>query len=188
MSQQELLIGVAAALDVRGIAYMLTGSIASSLFGEPRMSHDIDVIVQISPGEALALSSSFPPPRYYLDDEQSIEETIRRASMFNLIDTHTGDKVDFWILTASPFDQSRFQRRRRVSVFGSTVWVPSPEDIILAKLRWADLSGGSEKQFQDAIGVFDVQHEGLDMRYCEEWAGRLGVTPLWERLLAEADG
>jgi hypothetical protein len=187
MSQQELLIEVAAVLDVHGIAYMITGSIASSLFGEPRLTHDIDVIVRVSPQDAPKIAGSFPPPRYYLDDRESIKEMIRQATMFNLIDTHTGDKVDFWVLTGSPFDQSRFDRRMSVSVFGTTLWVSSPEDIILAKLRWADLSGGSEKQFRDALRVFEVQREGLDTRYCAMWAENLGVSIFWERLLAEAE-
>ena len=187
MSQQELLIEVAAALEGHGIAYMVTGSIASSLFGEPRLTHDIDVIGQVSAQDALKLAGSFPPPRYYIDDKESIEEMIRQASMFNLIDTHTGDQVDFWILTGSPFDPSRFDRRRSVSVFSTMLWVSSPEDIILAKLRWADLSGGSEKQFRDALRVFEVQREDLDTRYCAMWAENLGVAALWERLLAEAD-
>jgi hypothetical protein len=144
---------------------MVTGSIASSLFGEPRLTHDIDVIVQVSAQDALNLAGSFPPPRYSLDDRESIVEMVRQASIFNLIDTHTGDKVDFWILTGSLFDKSRFDRRRCVSVFGTTLWVSSPEDIILAKLRWED----------------------LDTRYCATWADNLGVDALWERLLAEAE-
>lgn len=186
MSQQELLIGVATYLGEHAVAYMLTGSIASSLFGEPRLTHDIDILVHITAQDAVGLAVSFPPPRYFLDDRESIEEMIDQASMFNLIDTHTGDKVDFWILTDSPFDQSRFQRRRCVSVFDMMVWVSSPEDIILAKLRWADLSGGSEKQFLDALRVFEVQRADLDLHYCNAWAGELGVVALWEKLLAEA--
>lgn len=186
MSQQELLIGVAACLDKLRIRYMLTGSIASSLYGEPRLTHDIDMVVQVTAQEAVQLAAVFPPPRYYLDDRQSIQDMIDHASMFNLIDTRTGDKVDFWVLTDSPFDQSRFGRRRRVRLFDSTVWVPSPEDVILAKLRWAQLSGGSEKQYLDALRVYEVQHAALDLRYCGTWARALGVAPLWEKLLGEA--
>jgi len=187
MSQQELLIQVAAALDEHGIAYMYTGSIVSSLFGEPRLTHDIDVVVQLAAREAVKLGVSFPPPRYYLDEPESNEEMIRQGSMFALIDTHTGDKVDFWVLTDSEFDQSRFHRRKSVDLFGRALWVSSPEDIILAKLRWAELSGGSEKQYLDALRVFEVQRAELDTHYCTQWAGKLGVRPLWERLLAEAE-
>lgn len=186
MSQQELLIGIARHFDGHGILYMLIGSIASSLYGEPRLTHDIDLIVSIAVESAAGIAQAFPSPRYYLDDRESIRQMIDSFSMFNLIDTQTGDKVDFWILTDSPFDSSRFQRRRPVSVFGSVVSVSSPEDVILAKLHWAQLSGGSEKQFLDALRVYEVQRERLDVAYCATWVRELGVTALWERMVSEA--
>jgi len=184
--QQELLIKVAAALGTKGIPYMLTGSIASSLYGEPRLTHDIDVIVQVTAESAIKLAISFPKPRYYLDEAQSIVDMVREASMFNLIDTESGDEVDFWILTDSSFDRERFRRRVQVAVFGTSIWVPSPEDVILSKLSWSILAGGSEKQFRDALRVFEVQHAKLDLAYLEKWALHLGATDLWRRLLAEA--
>jgi hypothetical protein len=141
----------------------VTGSVASSLFGEPRLTHDIDIIVQITAQEAVALSTWFPSPRYYLDDSEHLHEAVRRESMFNLVDTVTGDKGVFWVLTGSPFDTSRFQKRRRVTMFSCSIWVSSPEDTILAKLRWADISGGSEKQFTDALRVFEVQQGNVDI-------------------------
>ncbi len=186
MSQQELLTSVAAALDRHDIPYMLTGSVASSLYGEPRLTHDIDVIVQLTAEDAHTLADSFRPPRYYLDSADAIAEVVREESMFNLVDTGSGDKVDFWILTSSPFDHERFRRRVKVALFGVAVWVPSPEDVILSKLSWSALAGGSEKQFQDALRVFEVQRANLDLSYCGKWAGQLGVTTIWERLRAEA--
>lgn len=186
MSQQELLINVAIALDRLGIPYMLTGSVASSLYGEPRLTHDIDVIVQVVPEKAGRLIKSFPPPRYYLDSRETIELMVREASMFNLIDTSSGDKVDFWILTSTSFDTERFRRRVRLKAFGAAVWALSPEDVILSKLSWSVQSGGSEKQFHDALRVFEVQRAALDLSYCERWTEPLGVTALWERLRAES--
>ena len=102
------MIAAAPYLDEHGIPYLLTGSIASSLYGEPRLTHDIDVVVSISVEAAVDLARAFPPPWYYLDDRESIREMIDASSMFNLIDTQTGDKIDFWILTDEPFDRSRF--------------------------------------------------------------------------------
>jgi hypothetical protein len=67
------------------------------------------------------------------------------------------------------------------------IWVTSPEDTILAKLRWANLSGGSEKQFIDALRVYEVQHQKLDMAYLEVWSTKLGVKPLFEKLIGEAE-
>jgi len=94
--------------------------------------------------------------------------------------------VDFWLLTDDEFDRSRFSRRRTVSFLGIGLKLSSPEDTILQKLKWARLSGGSEKQFTDALRVYEVQGESLDGDYLEEWAAALGVGALLERLKLEA--
>ena len=185
MSQQELLATVACELESAGIEYMLTGSFASSLHGEPRATHDVDLVVAIDAPVSNILIRAFSSPDYYLSDS-AVLEAIRLRTMFNLIDTRSGDKVDFWVLTDGPFDRSRFARKRAEMVFGGKIYVSSPEDTILAKLDWSKRSGGSEKQFGDALGVYEVQYGTLDMGYLELWAERLGVTALWRRLRDEA--
>lgn len=153
MPQQELLKKVIQALDETGIEYMVTGSVVSSLQGEPRTTHDIDIIVAIQKDAAKKMVDYFPSPGFYLDEE-SIIDAIKRRGMFNLIDVHSGDKVDFWLLTDEPFDKSRFTRKYIEKVLGIEINVSSPEDTILMKLRWAKQSGGSEKQFTDALRVY----------------------------------
>ncbi len=106
--------------------------------------------------------------------------------MFNLLDTTEGDKVDFWILTNEPFDQSRFGRKYEENMLGVPMKISSPEDTILMKLRWAKLSGGSEKQFTDALRVYEVQYANLDLDYLEIWAQTLQIIEFWERLKQEA--
>ncbi len=95
--------------------------------------------------------------------------------------------MDFWLLTDEPFDQSRFSRRRLVDILGLRLFVSSPEDTILAKLRWAKLSGGSEKQLTDALRIYEVQSSNLDLGYLDNWAAQLGVEDLWQRLRSEAE-
>jgi predicted nucleotidyltransferase len=185
MPQQELLRQVVDVLKRAGVPYMVTGSLVSSLQGEPRATHDIDVVVQIDPASVPQIVRAFPPPDYYLD-EISVREALARQDMFNLLDIVNGDKVDFWLLTKDPFDVARFGRRIPEELEGLTLYVSRPEDTILQKLRWAEMSGGSEKQFRDAVGVYEVQLAGLDTSYIDRWAGQLGVSPLWERLRAEA--
>jgi len=186
MSQQELLSQVAKILPALKIEYMVTGSVASSLQGEPRSSHDIDLVILMAPDAAQALASAFPEPDYFLS-EPAILDALRQRSMFNLLRLTDGEKVDFWILTDEPFDQSRFGRRRFEQVLGQSLPVSTPEDTILAKLRWAVLSGGSEKQFNDALRVYEVQGSKLDREYLIHWASQLGVEELWQRLQAEAE-
>jgi len=184
MSQQELVKTVIEKLDSLGIPYMLTGSIVSSLQGEPRSTHDIDLIVLLRPSDIEPLLKAFPPSEFYISKTQ-IVQSIEKKDMFNIITLRESQKIDFWLLTDDPFDQSRFSRRYAEDFMGIKIFVSSPEDTILAKLRWAYLAGGSEKQFTDALRVFEVQYNNLDLTYLEKWVGTLHLDPLWERLKKE---
>ena len=188
MSQPELLKLVAGRLEAAGIEYMVSGSIASSLQGEPRSTHDIDIVIAVripATDAAARLKAAFPEPDFYLD-EAAVREAILARAMFNLVDTREADKVDFWPLTEDAFDRERFQRRYVESFEGVRLPVSRPEDTILMKLRWAAMMGGSEKQFVDALRVYEVQHGRLDEAYLDRWADTLGVVAALTRLRAEA--
>jgi hypothetical protein len=185
MSQQELLKRVIEVLEAAGVEYMATGSIVSSAQGEPRATHDIDLVVVLSLRGADQLAKAFPPPDFYLDPV-TVKEAIQRKDMFNLLDITGGDKVDFWALRDDPFDRSSFSRKYAENVGGIKLVMSRPEDTILQKLRWSEMSGGSEKQFRDALRVYEVQFKLLDLNYMEHWAAILGVREIWERLKSEA--
>jgi hypothetical protein len=185
MSQQDLLRSVVRTLDDCGCEHMLTGSFASSLQGEPRLSHDIDLVVDMAPPQIPALLTCFPPPEFHLD-RQSILDAMAHRSMFTLLSVLEGDKIDFWLLTDDPFDVARFKRRQREEVLGMSLSVSSPEDTILSKLRWAKLSGGSERQAHDALRVYEVQFGVLDLGYVQRWVKTMGLQEYWARLLEEA--
>jgi len=165
---------------------MLTGSLASSFQGEPRATHDIDLVVEAAPEQAGLLAREFPAPEYHFDPDAA-RTAIEGGGMFNLLDLDSGDKVDFWPLTEEAFDQSRFSRRQRIQMREYALWISSPEDTILMKLRWAKLSGGSVKQFNDALRVYEVQRESLDLEYMNQWATALGVADSLARVLREAE-
>lgn len=186
MSQQELLARVVTVLHAQGVPYMITGSFASSFQGAPRATHDIDLVIAIAPDRVPALLHAFPPPDYYLD-EHAVRDAVARRDMFNLLQVTTGDKVDFWLVTDDPFDQSRFARRQPAVAMGMNLFFSAPEDTILQKLKWAEMSGGSEKQFVDALRVYELQRPRLDLGYVNLWAARLGVEHLWQRIQEEAE-
>jgi len=188
MSQQEVLRRVVGRLDEAGIEYMLTGSIVSSLQGEPRATHDIDVVISVRTAAAEAaakLKAAFPEPEFFFDEEAA-RGAIAARSMFNVIDTREGDKVDFWLLKDEDFDRSRFARRATEAFEGTRLVVSRPEDTILMKLKWAAMYGGSEKQLTDALRVYEVQHGGLDHGYLDTWARKLEVTESLARLRERA--
>ena len=176
---------VTRSLDDLGIDYMLTGSYASSIQGEPRSTQDIDLVVALTPSDADPLVEAFPDPEFYLSPP-AMREAIERRGMFNIIHRESGYKVDFWILKDLPFNALRFARKCPETAWGIVLKVSTPEDTILAKLRWAEQSGGSETHFTGALRIYEVQYPLLDMAYLDDWARRLGVTALWERLKSEA--
>jgi hypothetical protein len=186
MSQQALLRRIVEALGAADVPYMLTGSLASSLQGEPRATHDIDLVIEIDDSQVPRLLRTLGAPDLYVE-ESAVVEAVRRRTVFNLIEPSTGDKVDFWPLTDDPFDGARFSRRRSVDALGLRLAVSAPEDTILMKLRWARDSGGSEKQLTDALRVYELQAATLDVGYLEEWADRLGVDDLLAQLVEQAE-
>ena len=186
MSQQDLLRRVVETLERAGVDYMLTGSFVSSLQGEPRATHDIDVVVAMDKAAVRTLVDAFPSPEFYLNEEAAYS-AIATQGMFNLIAITEGDKVDFWLLTEDPFDRSRFSRKSVEEILGISLCVPSPEDTVLAKLKWTKESGGSEKHFVDALRVREVQGATFDHAYVDEWAKRLSVEDLWQRIQREAE-
>ncbi len=186
MLQQQLLKKVVQILNEASIEYFATGSIVSSLLGEPRSTHDIDIVVAALKKESIKkLLETFQQPNYYLDEE-SIVDAIQHKSMFNLIDIQSGYKVDFWILTDDAFDDSRFSRRIRKKIYDTDIFITTSEDTIIAKLQWAKLSGGSEKQLRDALRVYEVQYKNLDGAYLQLWADKLQLHKEWKFILDNA--
>lgn len=174
-----------ALLEGAGIPYMISGSLVSSLQGEPRATHDIDLVIDLTTEHRPALLTALRDLGGYVSDE-AVQTAVADRGMFNYIDSDSGIKVDFWMLTDDLYDLARFARRRRESFLGLWAGVSAPEDTILMKLRWSKLTGGSEKQFRDALRVFEVQRGNLDRPYLDLWAQRLGIEDDWNRLQEEA--
>lgn len=186
MSQLQLLNLVVCRLATLGIPSMLTGSLASSLQGEPRSTHDVDLLIDMNLSQVDPFMELFSPPEFYLG-KSAVQEAIQQRRMFNLLNLENGDKVDFWLVTDDPFDQCRFHCRRQTNIGSTAVDVSTPEDTILMKLKSSVASGGSEKQFHDAIRVYELQAAQLDMSYMESWLSALKIRGIWNRLLSEAD-
>jgi len=181
MEQRDFLFRAIDALERAGIPYAITGSWASTIYGMPRTTHDLDVIVSIAVENVEALVAGFPPPIYA--DAEWIREAAASGSFFNIIDPTLGLKVDFWPLKDDPYAREQFARRRLVNMFGRSVWMLTPEDIILAKLLWYKMSE-SDLQMRDIASVWKTQQETLDLEYLKSWAARLSVANLLSKIMA----
>jgi hypothetical protein len=170
--------------DRMGIGYYVGGSVASSIYGEPRSTLDVDIGADLSESIVPQLISHWG--REFYVSEPAMREAVRRARCFNLIHLATSLKVDIFVCGADAFNASVLKRRvsQPVAVGDEslTIWLATPEDVILHKLAWYRKGGEiSERQWRDICGVLKQQRDRLDTSYLAEWADRLLVRDLWER-------
>jgi hypothetical protein len=165
---------VTARLDAAGFAYMVTGSVALSLYAEPRMTRDVDLVVELGPSDTARLVDVFGA-EFHVDADR-IRDAITARSMFNVIHTAAVVKLDIIVRKAGAYREAEFRRRRRAEIDGASMWVVSPEDLLLSKLDWARDSR-SEVQLRDVQKLIQAQ-PSLDWTYIQEWADRLGLREL----------
>jgi predicted nucleotidyltransferase len=183
MSEEiELLKIVAARLDSAGIEYMMTGSMAMALYATPRMTRDIDIIIQISMQDASRITSLFETDFYI--EKESILEAIRSRGMFNIIHNESVIKVDLIIRKQEEYRLEEFSRRTAVVIDGVKISVVTPEDLVLSKLVWAKQSE-SELQQRDVRQLLQSS-SGMDAGYIQKWAKVLGVEDLLKKALNHA--
>lgn len=181
MTEQELLIDCLRRLNGVGIGYMLTGSMASNVWGIPRSTHDLDFVLQLPPSEVSRFVETFR--RDFYIDEAAVRAAYQPPYQFNIIDERSSLKADFWLLRPAPFEREMFDRRVKDRVFGEDCWLATPEDVILHKLYWNSITL-SERQLGDAAGVVAVQHGRLDEAYMRRWAQALSVSAVLEDLFS----
>ena len=182
-SQEVFLEGLIEKLNRQDIPYMLSGSISSSLHGQPRATKDVDIV--IAPTEEQVLNfANMLGERYYVNLD-AVRYAFAHNSMFNVIDNESGWKADFIIRKDRPFSHREFERKCTAKIKNIDVWVTSCEDTILSKLEWAKNSR-SEQQFRDALGVAVVQWHSLDIDYMHKWAKELRVESSLRQLLQQA--
>jgi hypothetical protein len=182
VEQLKVIRLVADRLEKLGTPYFITGSIASSYYGIPRYTHDLDVVITISENDIRAIIRLFKPEGYV--SQEGIRDALSGTGMFNFIHIESGLKVDFWIDRGEPFTKSCFERVRQVEISDRLlVKMASPEDVLLHKIYWDHLTP-SERQIRDAQGIVAVQWMKLDIGYIEEWAKKLGIEDKMKEVLS----
>jgi hypothetical protein len=178
MSEElEVLKIVTERLESAGFAYMLTGSIALNYYAVPRMTRDIDLVVELSVDDAERLSGLFRED-FYIDLETT-QEAIRTRRAINIIHNEFVIKVDLVVRRDTPHRREEFARRRRVPLEGHEVFIVTPEDLIISKLDWARDSH-SEVQLSDVQNLLSSVR-GLDRDYLMRWTVSLGLDTLYRQ-------
>ena len=179
---------VAEALERCDLRYLVGGSLASSVSGEPRSTLDVDLVVEMTEDDVGPLVAALGDAFYV--DERAVRRAVRSRASVNLIHHGTSTKVDIFVLGGTPLDEEQMARRVAVTVATAPdrlLYVYTPEDILLQKLRWFRRGNEvSDRQWRDVLGIVAVQRDRLDLDYLRRGADVLGVSDLLERAIEEA--
>jgi hypothetical protein len=174
----EVLEAVTRRLDEANVPYMLTGSLALNFYAIPRMTRDIDLVVELSPTDAEQMHDLFAADFYV--DLGAIREAIEQRSVFNIIHTSLVVKVDLVVRKDTEYRRTEFARRRRVAFEGHPLCIVAPEDLIISKLDWGRDSRSSV-QLDDARNILRA-HPHLDRPYLERWISALDLGRLYREI------
>jgi hypothetical protein len=171
----EVLKIVTGRLEAVGIPYMLTGSMAVSYYAVPRMTRDIDIVIEVSHADVERLTDALRDD-FYLEPE-TLRQAIDARTTFNAIHITSVVKVDFIVRKDSEYRREEFGRRRRTAIENSTLFIAAPEDLIISKLDWARDSR-SEVQLRDVRNLLAAVRD-LDRSYLDRWVRHLGLQSLY---------
>ena len=186
MKGQEILkpittpLMAASSLENLGIPYVIGGSYASSIHGEPRSTRDCDFLVELGTSQIDLLISEFEADFYV--SREAVEEAVQLKRSFNLIHLKSGFKIDLFVSQDRDYDRERLSRGIALEIQGCKIRVSSAEDTILSKLEWYSLSP-TDQQWRDILGVLLVQSDNIDHGYLKHWAKDLRLDALLQRAL-----
>ena len=168
-----------------GIHYMVTGGLAAIIYGDPRLTNDVDIVLRLDPADAHRLASAYPPPGWYAPPVEVIREEAARPAHghFNLLELATSLRADMYCLGEDPLGAWAMARRRPIELSGETIWVAPIEYVILQKLRYFRESG-SDRHLRDIANMRRISGHLIDQTALETWLNRLGLTPEWQKATA----
>jgi hypothetical protein len=185
MPEPELSLLFVRPLNQIGARYIVTGSVASILYGEPRLTNDVDIVVFLRDADIARLPEVFPSPDFYVPPREVIAAEIARPAkgQFNVIHADTGFKADFYTAGRDELNAWGFRNLRKLVYRGETISVAPPEYVIVRKLEFFR-EGGSEKHLRDIRAMLAVSSDLINRSELEEWIARRELAGEWNRINA----
>ena len=174
-------------LNRLGLPYMVTGSAASMAYGEPRLTLDVDIVLELAAERVGDFAAAFASDAFYCPPDEVILVETRRASRghLNIIHMASGFKADIYPIGRDALHAWGMARRREMAVAGEQVSLAPPEYVIVRKLEYYR-EGGSDKHLRDIAGMLHVSGDLIDLQAIATWTQRLGLVAAWERAQATA--
>lgn len=171
-----------------GVKWMVAGGVAAILYGEPRLTQDVDIVMDLAAPDAVRLANAFPESDFYCPPVAVIEEEVARPTHghFNLLHLATDARADIYCAGTDALAHRGLANRRVVRVFGMDVPLAPPEHVILHKLRFRQ-EGASERHLRDVRAMLRVLGDSVDVAALENEAAALGLSHEWRAMRALAD-
>lgn len=169
-------------LGTIGVSYMITGGVASVIYGDPRFTRDVDIVMELQRSEIAALESAFDPATFYVPPVEALEEEISRpeGGHFNVIHRETALRADVYLAGDDPLIGWAFDRRVRLQVGGAGIWIAPIEYVILRKLEYYEQSG-SDRHLRDVAMMLRISGDTVDSGSLLQWAERLDLLETLKR-------
>jgi len=186
MEPEELLAKISETLDELKIPYAVTGGFAVSVWGKPRYTADIDIVIELLEKNIKPLAKKLQSiDKNVYADEDMIRDALLHKSEFNFIHPDTGLKVDFFVMANNLYNKLKMKRAVLRDMYGAKAYFVSPEDLILSKLSWSK-ENNSWKQKEDIKTILKNPKIKLDFKYLNSWAEKQNTKEILEKLLREA--
>lgn len=186
MTEPDLVGLFVTPLETLGVDYMITGGVASVIYGDPRFTRDIDLVLELREGDAGDLLDGFSSDDFYRPPLEALLEEIRRPrhGHFNIIHRDTTLRADVYLLGDDPLHAWAFERRVRIPLEDDVaIWLAPPEYVVIRKLQYYQDSR-SDRHLRDISAMLEISGERIEMSQVERWAERLDLLDVLRAALA----
>ncbi|MCX6150353.1 MAG: hypothetical protein NTX22_07530 [Ignavibacteriales bacterium] len=171
-------------LNRNKIEYFITGSVASIVYGEPRMTHDIDLVINLVEKQAESFYNLFPMEQFYCPPMEIIRTEVNRYArgQLNIIHHDTGFKADIYFAGQDGFQKWAMENKKELEFLGTTIYIAPPEYVIVKKLEFFK-EGGSQKHISDIKSILNYSKEIIDSKFLNNKIREMELEKIWEKYI-----